>query len=203
VVCKSVDRDYLDGVHRDIFPLMPADYPVHGDKAKILKRETFADSVMTADDFQLNGATAEQYGSQLKPPVFPGSNPGNPYWEQLRKVVQVQIVRRNLGDPNTLNRWPDLWEGYNLDEIAKFVQNEFPASIQQGLIRKLLVDGIRINYDVMPFRSINDFVGLQVRIAAINTWVSIVASTERDIAELFHRSLLTPSPHDIHHIFPL
>jgi hypothetical protein len=155
---------------------MPADYPVRGETATLLKRETFADSVMTADDFQLHGATAVQYGSQLKPPVFPGSNPGNEYWEELRNVVHVQLVRRNQGDPNTLNRWPDLWAGYNLDDVAKAVQNEYPASIQQALIKQLFVDGVKFNYNIMPFRSMNDFVGMQVRIAFINSWVRIFSA---------------------------
>lgn len=156
--------------------MMPVDYPVHGEKAVILKRETLSDSVMTADDFELHGATADQYGSQLAAPVFPRSNPNAPYWKELRKVVEVQKIRRNKGDPSSVNRWPDLWDGNDLDMIAKVVQNEYPASLQQELLKKLFSDGVELNYDVMPFRSVNDFVAMEVRMASINTWaVNIVA----------------------------
>jgi hypothetical protein len=125
---------------------MPADYPVHGEKATILKRETLADSVMTADDYQLHGDTAEHYLSDLPPPVYPGSDA---YWKELRRVAEVQVIRRNKGDLNSVTRWPDLWAAYDLDQIAKIVHNEYPASLQQELIEQLFTDGVELNYDVM------------------------------------------------------
>lgn len=156
-----------------------------------------------------------QYGSQLKAPVFPGStSQHHEFWNEFRKVVEVQLVRRRKADPAILNRWPDLWQEYgDLDDIAKLVQNEYPASLQQSYIGQLFRDGVEVNYDIMPFRSANDFVGTEVRIAAINTWaVDAVAPISfllkwhtgmprpEEMAWLIYSGLFTSQdgvPHDI------
>ncbi|KAG7370515.1 hypothetical protein IV203_019085 [Nitzschia inconspicua] len=184
-------RDYLHGVHRAIFPLKPIDYPVHGEKARILKRETLADSVMTANDYQLHGATAEQYTAELPAPIFPGDKG---FWRELRRVAEVQVVRRNKGDPNTVNRWPDLWEGHDLDMITELVHGEYPASLQQELLKQLFSDGVELNYDVMPFRSVNDYVATEVRMSAINTWA---VDTIAPISFLLKWNTGVPRPEEV------
>ncbi|KAL3940470.1 MAG: hypothetical protein SGARI_000952 [Bacillariaceae sp.] len=150
---------------------MPADYPPHGEKSKILRRETMASSVMATGDPQLHGATADMYGSKLEAPVFPGSNADNKYWHELREVVEVQKARRSKAEPNSVNRWPDLWQGYDLEEIAQLVHDEYPASLQQSMLYGLFKEGVKLNYDIIPFRSVVDFVATEVRMAKLNTWV--------------------------------
>lgn len=48
--------------------------------------------------------------------------------------------------------------------------NEYPASIQQEFLKKLFAGGIVMDYTVLPYRSVVNMVGAQVRVAAINTW---------------------------------
>jgi hypothetical protein len=150
--------------------MLPEDYPVHGEKALILKRETMADAVMTPDDYMLFGTTAEEYGAKLKPPLYPSSDRSNPFWNDLRKLIFFRNARINGLDPSVLNRWPDIWEGKSLEEIAEFVHAEYPAKNQQMFLERLFEEGIEMNYDMVPFRSVVDLIGTELRIAAINTW---------------------------------
>jgi hypothetical protein len=162
--------DYSNGVDQRIFPLVPADYPVRGEKADILRTETMADGVVLPGDFDLRNATAEVYASKLDRPVYPAGYPTAPYWHQLRRVVNFQLARREGKDPSTLNRWPDLWANYTLDEIAGLVMGEYPASLQQELVGKLFKEGISLNHDVVRFRSVVDIVSKQFRFSCLNTW---------------------------------
>jgi membrane-associated phospholipid phosphatase len=149
---------------------MPSDYPVTGDKALILTRETMADSVVMPGDYELHGANPEYWMSLVPAPHFPAADPNAPYWEELRQVVKHQIARHSLDDPSTLNRWPDLWANYTLDDIAKVVKGEYPASLQQQLIETMFKSGVRSDYSAKPFRSVVDYVGTEVRIAYLNSW---------------------------------
>lgn len=157
--------------HKDLYPLLPADYPVAGTKAAILKHETMADSVVTLDDYQLYGSTPDEWMAMVKPPSFPISYVYAPYWEELRVVIHAQIARRNGDDPSTLSRWPDLWADFTLEDIAQAVNAEYPASLQQALISQVFSQGgLKMQKELTQFRSEVDFVGTQVRIAALNTW---------------------------------
>jgi membrane-associated phospholipid phosphatase len=166
--------DYPLGVHTNVYPLLPSDYPIQGIKAEIMQRETMADSVITENpmDYDLFGETAASYMEFLKEPHMPSSDPTSPYWDELREVVDAQIARRAGADPSTLNRWPNTWQDYDLEEIALAVFNEYPASLQQVLIVNRLKTPPRILMDrtVLPFRSELDMVGTQLRIATLNTW---------------------------------
>jgi hypothetical protein len=164
-------RDYLNGVHTSIFPLMASDYPIADPKATILKRETLADSVISPGDYQLFGATPDTWMTLVKPPTYPSGDTNAPYWNELRQVIRVQIARRNGDDPFTISRWPDLWSDFDLKDIAKAVDREYPASLQQQLILQVFSQGgLKMDGNMVEFRSMVDFVGTQVRIAALNTW---------------------------------
>lgn len=166
--------DYVAGVHKSIYPLLPEDYPIWGDNAEILKRETLADSVVCADpmDFALHGERAEDYVALVGGPHMPSSDPNAPYWAELEEVIDMQLARRKGDDPATFNRWPDLWKNYTLTDVALAVWNEYPASLQQELIVKRFKSTPRIemNRTVFPFRSVLDMVGTQLVIASLNTW---------------------------------
>jgi hypothetical protein len=164
-------RNYVNGVHKDVFPLLPSDYPIAAAKAILLKTETFADSVVTSDDYQVFRATPEEWMTLLKPPSYPSDDAIAPFWNELRHVIRAQIARRNGDDPATLSRWPDLWSDFDLEDIAKAVKGEYPASLQQQLIVQLFSQGeMEMDRNMTQFRSMVDFVGTQIRIAALNTW---------------------------------
>lgn len=139
-------RDYTKGVHQAIFPLLPGDYPIGKDITKevLMRRETMADSVMVEGDHQLYGAVAATYLDKVKQhgPHYPSSDQNAPYWDELRHVIHVQQGRREGAEPVLYSRWPDLWADFDMTDIAKAVQNEYPASLQQQLIESLFKTGI-------------------------------------------------------------
>ena len=167
-----IERDYVKGIHENIFPLTSSDYPLNGQKASILKRETMADSVVVPDDIQMKDFNVSTYwlNDETIDPVYPGDVEGR-YWDQLRVVVEAQIARQSGALPATLNKWPEIWsEMTTLDDIAEAVHGEYPALHQQAFIQSLFDEGIEMYRDMGPFRSVVDFIGKEIRVASINTW---------------------------------
>ena len=173
-------RDYVKGVHASVFPLMPSDFPLSGEKAAMLRQETMADSVVLSGDFQLHGSNDATYwlDDATINPFYPGDADGK-YWDELRHVVEVQLARRNGDLPSSLNRWPDMWnDKTTLEDVATAVKGEYPAFHQQSLIENMFKEGVEMYRDMGPFRSVVDFIGTEVRIAAINAWAfEAVAAT--------------------------
>eukprot|EP00536_Pseudo-nitzschia_multiseries_P018295 jgi/Psemu1/54964/gm1.54964_g len=175
-------RDYIKGVHTQIFPLMPKDYPLQGSKATILRRETMADSVVIPGDFQLHGdrdddasywlngdghGTGTGTGVSVRP-IYPG-DPG--FWDELREVVEAQLARRRGDPPSSMNHWPAIWnDKITLDDVARAVQGEYPGLHQSKLIETFFKEGVEMYRDTSPFRSVVDFIGTDIRLAALNTW---------------------------------
>ena len=169
--------DYVSGVHKKVYPMLPDDYPFTDIKllAKVIPSETMADSVILLGDTELKRkTTAAEWladpNNYLDQPTYPGDTDGK-YWEELEHVVDVQIKRRNGVSPSDLNRWPDIWKDLeSLADIASAVAGEYPALHQQTFIGTLFKAGIEMFQYSRPFRSHVDFVGAQVCIAEINTW---------------------------------
>jgi membrane-associated phospholipid phosphatase len=163
----------------NFMPLQPTDYPVLGDIAESLKHDAMAISVVTAYDPELYGGNAQSFINAIGgPPLMPNSDSNHPFWDDFRHVVDVQQTRRIGGDPSELLRLPDLWEGMNIHEVAEAVHDEYPGALQVELIQWLWQEGAQLDYDVVPFRSSFDFVGLVIRLADLNTWaIGAVAPT--------------------------
>ena len=172
------NEDYVSGVHKKVYPMLPDDYPLIKMLANVIPSETMADSVILLGDTELKGNTAAEWlddpQNYLDQPAYPGDSDGK-YWKELRHVVEVQIKRRLKGEesvpPSDLNKWPDIWKDLkSLTDIASAVAGEYPALHQQTFIGTLFKAGIDLFQYSQPFRSHVDFVGAQVRIAEINTW---------------------------------
>ena len=164
---------YVEGVHKDLYPLLKHDYPIHGHTAYKLKDETYADSPMTPDDLMLRGDELDKYCQWLDTPLYPSSDSRNPYWKALEHIVDIQYYRRRNVNPSKISTWPKHWKKFSLEDIAQAVKNEFPNSEQGIAIERLLNygGGIQMDHSVMRRRSALDAVGTQFVIAAINTWV--------------------------------
>jgi len=171
-------EDYVSGVHKKIYPMLPDDYPFTGNDitklSGVVRNETYADSVILPGDSELKGNTAAKWLADpkhyLDQPIYPGDIEGK-YWEELRHVVDAQMKRRNGEQPSNLNTWPDIWKDLeSLTDIALAVAGEYPAFHQQMFIGTVFKDGIELFQNLKPFRSHVDFVGAQVRIADISTW---------------------------------
>merc|ERR1712224_292071 len=130
---------------------------------------------------------------QKSDPSFWGVKPIYPdnehFWKELAKVVELQYAREDPdqnNNPNKFYRWPKIMEqvrvsnmnAFTLADIAAAVNGEYPASIQQTFIEWVLADNkargrdnLKIIRDLgQEFRSARDFIGVQCRIAEINTW---------------------------------
>jgi len=111
------------------------------------------------------------------------------FMNEMKAVVELQIARReNEKDPSHFYEWPKIMmdckvagmNAFTLEDIATAVNGEYPASIQQTFIEevykthKMTTPGgndCEIIVDLgQPFRSNIDFIGLQVRMGALNTW---------------------------------
>jgi len=170
------------------FPLRAADYPVREETATVLRCTTTADSVVVPGDVQLPEGEKEHSYWKKDPithavidPVYPGDKDGD-FWHELKHVVDVQIARVKDNSISAVNTMPEfsknfvlpaIWKerGFNLEDVARAVQGEYPASVQATFIETVYKNGGDIDSDLCPpFRSQKDFIGKQVRMAAINTW---------------------------------
>jgi len=152
-------------------PLGPDDYPMSGSTAATLMDETNAASVMVAGDYELHGKISMPYINALGGlPSYPEDDPEAPYWVELEHVTDVQLHRRENGNPSTFMTLPDLWNSFDIHEVAEAVHDEYPGSLQVDLIISLWQQGVELDHSVLPFRCRNDFLRSIVGPADLNTW---------------------------------
>lgn len=131
-------------------------------------------------------------------PLYPSD--GEEFWKELQGVVTAQLLRRDGikngkvitrtggDDASKLNRWPELWydrstsmlnpwgenmpdENLTLALVAKSVAGEFSNYHQQTLLKHFASQNVQLAKDVgLTERSKRDFIGMAVRMGAINAW---------------------------------
>ena len=165
------------GAPSGFFPLEATDYPVRGETADMLQTQSRGASVVLADDFELH---KEQPGDYIQAigglPSMPNTDPNHEFWAELQEVVDMQVARKNNVNPSSIFRLPNLWEGYSIARVADAVHDEYPGFHQAELMKQFWSEGVSLDYNIVPFRSNLDFIGLQVRMAALNTWAIGVVS---------------------------
>ena len=122
-------------------------------------------------------------------PIYPGDSG---FWEQMKEVIEAQTKRVEGNTAQSLYQWPGLWKGkpalspwpgnepnsndLTLEDVAQSVKGEFSNYHQLILLRdfsgvKLSTDiGLPKNKDKKFIRSNKDFIGMQLRMAAMNAW---------------------------------
>lgn len=109
---------------RNPMPFQPEDYPLDRSNVDWL-RETKAVSVVSVlDCHECTRSPAELVRKIGGLPSHPVADPTAEYWEELLEVVNVQIARRAGDDPRNWMPLPAIWEGYNIDDVAKAVHDE-------------------------------------------------------------------------------
>ena len=122
-------------------------------------------------------------------PTYANGTSNHKFWDELRKVISAQMTREDDQSPSDLNRWPALWmqrtvilspwpgistdnpKELSLNSVAAAVNGKYSAYHQQMFIKKLFSEELQIYLDLgQPFRCVNDFIGMGIRFAAINTW---------------------------------
>lgn len=168
---------FPNGAPPGFFPLSERDYPVRGDIADILQEQSLGASIVTTRDFELHGDRPEDYIQKIGGlPSMPNSNPEHPFWKELEEVVDAQLDRLGGVNPTAIMTLPALWEGFNIEQVADAVHDEYPGYWQAELLKNLWAEGVSIDYEILPFRSRLDFIGLQVRLADLNTWAIGIVS---------------------------
>jgi PAP2 superfamily len=151
------------------------DYPVQGETAQVLKRDTTAASVVTEEDHQFNHdcrRTAHEYVlASGGYPAMPNRDPEHAFWAEFDEVVDWQLFRRLNVDPNALFRLPDLWKDSNISQVSESVHDEYPGSLQATFTQWLVSDKtLKLDQSIIPFRSQSDFLGKVVRSSFLNSW---------------------------------
>lgn len=146
-------------------------YPMSLEVSTMLRFYSNAYSVVTDNDFEMRNHDVTHYIEKVGGyPPRPSKDPQDPYWQQFRYVAETQLLRR---DDQLPDDWypPDLWKGLSAYEVAELVHDEYPGQNQAKLLEYFFVyDRIELDYDILPFRCIDDFIGMEVRLAALNTW---------------------------------
>jgi hypothetical protein len=175
---EDIKRFYPKNVHKELFPLMSADYqPLKKATLDILPSETFADSVFVDGDVQfsgpfyspvrLNGGFADYANPDtwkcdpctkaVVDPIYPG----NPlYWDQLEEVVDAQFERRGIKgkkDCNSVYQFVNVWTNRTLNPFNPWEKKK-PASERFGGFEPFeledaatAVDGEFSNYHQLTF----------------------------------------------------
>ena len=165
--------EFTNSMYESILPLSPEDYPVRRELADTLKRDSFADSVMTRDDFEVNNVDLSDYIQAIGGyPSFPSSDRSADFWKEFMQVLKIQEIRRSgEHSPADIKMvLPNIWTGKSLNDVADAVHNEYPASHHVELLEKFFSQGLAIDNAILPFRSQRDFIGLEVRMADMVTW---------------------------------
>ena len=149
-------------------------YPMSMEVSTLLRFYSNCYSLMTDQDYRMKHHDVEKYIDAVGGyPPRPTSDPNDEYWDQFRFVCQVQVERKGGKLPSDPKVWtaPDLWQGLTPYEVAEKVHDEYPGDNQAKLLEWLIVNtGIELDYDILPFRCRDDFIGTEVRLAALNTW---------------------------------
>jgi len=144
------------------------------------------------DDYFQNGMVTEDPETwAVITPLYPSDEA---FWNGMREVVAARGVRGQMLylQKDGSSPWPDLWYSsknrnlspwpkpnddekmLSLDDVAQSVRGEFSNYHQQVLLINLAndkVDKVGLASDIgSEVRSVKDFIGMQVRMAAINAW---------------------------------
>lgn len=168
----------------DFMPLKAINYPIRGNIAATLKNQSNAVSVLCDGDPALEPNHRIKIHRYLDAIGGLPTMPRNPnstnhvdkdddeFWNEFRQVTQLQVGRRNNMQPGTILRAPDLWltTRNDIHAVAEAVHLDYPGSLQVELIQWLWSQDLKMDHDIVGFRSNADFVGLQIAMADLNTW---------------------------------
>ncbi len=99
------------------------------------------------------------------------------FWAEFRDVLDARDARLNNSRDFGFEI-PDIFSGFSQDEAAESVRNDFPALHPLTLATKLDKEGARIDPNIIPLRSQDDFVRGRVLLSRLIGWaVSEVSPT--------------------------
>jgi len=148
------------------------DYPLDMTTTQWLRTSTNAISIIHPDDCMECPSDDDFFTDMIKSiggePTHPSLDPNSSYWQELREVVTVQLNRRSDVDPTTVLPMPNIWAGFNIQQVAEAVHDEFPGIHHIELIKNLLAEGASVNRTMVPSPCKNDFVRGVVMLSDLN-----------------------------------
>ena len=149
-------------------PLSKSDYPITMDTALWLAQSQCPSVTIPENCAECEGIDFAQLVRDIGgPPSHPGMDG---YWEELLQVAVVQEQRKNGTNVHSVMPLPDIWEGYDLEDVAKAVHNEYPGLHHQALIQYLLVNGATVDSNAVPQHCNAEFLRGIVMLAHLNAW---------------------------------
>lgn len=151
-------------------------YPMSQEVTTLLRYHSNAYSVVTPQDYRMKGHDVTHYIEKVGGyPARPTTDRNSEYWAQFKFVCEMQLLRRQGKLPDDAKIWtpPALWENDDAYKVAEKVHDEYPGENQANLLAQWFGYGrttIQLDEAILPFRCVEDFIGTEVRLAALNTW---------------------------------
>ncbi len=152
-------------------------YPMSQEVSTLLRFHSNAYSVVTLQDYEMKHHDVTHYIDKVGGyPARPTTDLNGEYWDHFRFVCQMQQLRREGKLPSDPKIWnpPELWANDDAYTVAERVHDEYPGENQAALLAHWFANGgrrtIKLDSSILPFRCVEDFIGTEVRLAALNTW---------------------------------
>mmetsp|Transcript_29037 Transcript_29037/g.35387 ORF Transcript_29037/g.35387 Transcript_29037/m.35387 type:complete len:495 (-) Transcript_29037:183-1667(-) len=160
-------------------PLRVQQFPLSGNLLTKFKERTNCPSVVGLDDYEvmLDVMKLITTGHGMNGfPTHATSDTSSVFWSMFEEVCLMQVARMTNGeaDGSTIGMpLPDTWAGYTLDMIAEAVHDEYPNYHQSNNLASMLSKGgVSIDNEVIPRRSLKQFLRGPVMMADMNTWAT-------------------------------
>jgi membrane-associated phospholipid phosphatase len=161
------------GPPEGILPLGQSDYPMTFDTASILQETTLAHSIMKEGDYECRNDNVYEWIETLGGwPNYPSSNSSNPYWQELREVVELQAIRLENEDTpaSEIMPLPQLWSNYTLRNVTDAVHLPILGTHHLALLVEFNKAGLEIDETILPTRGARDFIGREIRLTDLASW---------------------------------
>lgn len=152
-------------------PLTSAHYPINAQTFRWLRYSNAYSVTFPGACVECDWNSEELMASIGGAPTHPSSDETDPFWAELRHVVRMQHLRRQGVAPNTIMPLPDLWMDMDINQVADAVHNEYPGIAHVALLEQMdRAKGIVLDYNVIPFTSVSEFVRGMVMLSDLVTW---------------------------------
>lgn len=125
-------------------------------------------------------------GTRFKhyPPTFPDSTSKkdrDTFWQEFVTVTKLQAQRILAGETTDADKYlthglPSIMKRWNMVRAAEAVRKDFPTHFPTELAKHLLVQGVKVDTNVIPSTGEADFVNTQVMLARIIGWAVATVS---------------------------
>jgi len=165
-------------------PLVPGSYPIseNPDVAQFLKEGTNCISVVDdKNDHEVIYNVSELIDIVGGEPTHPSRDRNSGYWDMLLRVIKMRKIGQNKPDKKASNKLrnemqlPRRWSNYSVYQVGEAVHDEYPGLHQSEFIGDLATGHygpIEYDYDIIPQRSMSQFLRGIVMLSDINTWTA-------------------------------